>query len=231
VASGSLGLLLAHLTGHLTATLARIRLTELLDRVSPGDRGCRLNDGDVRTRGWCVRRAAAAQLGRWARRLKSENETDTSRDNRVFNKTDWAAAGLVVLVALTIYFVTLAPSVTLEQSGAFVVAGQYLGIGRVPGYPLWHLLAKGFITVFGFVRYRGHPNPACPRVPLPRAIAQMVVHLPCDVLHVQCRSCDWGQSQVRRSGRLHPESEVHPQLCHVGDLHRPWFLDDSGLDQ
>jgi len=65
-----------------------------------------------------------------------------------------------VFVALAIYFVTLAPTVTLEQSGAFAVAGRYLGIGRVPGYPLWHLLAKLFITVFGFVRYRGHPNPA-----------------------------------------------------------------------
>jgi len=61
---------------------------------------------------------------------------------------------------LTIYFVTLAPTVTLEQSGALVVAGQYFGIGRVPGYPLWHLLAKVFIAVFGFVRYRGCPNPA-----------------------------------------------------------------------
>ena len=30
----------------------------------------------------------------------------------------------------------------------------------MPGYPLWHLLAKLFISVFGFVRYRGHPNPA-----------------------------------------------------------------------
>ncbi len=85
---------------------------------------------------------------------------DTSLDNHVFNKSDWAAAAIVAFVALTIYFVTLAPTVTLGQSGALVVAGQYFGIGRVPGYPLWHLLAKGFITVFGFVRYRGHPNPA-----------------------------------------------------------------------
>ncbi|MGD9873795.1 MAG: DUF2723 domain-containing protein [Kiritimatiellia bacterium] len=59
-----------------------------------------------------------------------------------------------------IYFLTLAPSVTLEQSGAFVVAGEHLGIGRVPGYPLWHLLARFFIFVFGFVKYHGQPNPA-----------------------------------------------------------------------
>lgn len=78
----------------------------------------------------------------------------------MFNRTDWAAAGIVALVALTIYFVTLAPTVTADQSAAFAVAGDHLGIGRVPGYPFWHILAKVFTTVFGFVRYRGHPNPA-----------------------------------------------------------------------
>jgi len=81
-------------------------------------------------------------------------------DNRVFRRTDWAAAGVVVVVAMVVYLATLAPTVTLEQSGAFVVAGQYFGVGRVPGYPLWHLLARLFISVFGFVRYRGCPNPA-----------------------------------------------------------------------
>ena len=80
--------------------------------------------------------------------------------NGVFSRADWISAGVTALTALVIYFVTLAPSVTLEQSGAFVVAGEYLGIGRVPGYPLWHLLAKCFITIFSFVRYRGYPNPA-----------------------------------------------------------------------
>lgn len=77
----------------------------------------------------------------------------------VFDRVDWAAAGVATLIALTIYCVTLAPNVTLEQSGALVVAGQYCGVGRMPGYPLWHMLAKLFITVFGFVRYRGCPNP------------------------------------------------------------------------
>jgi hypothetical protein len=88
------------------------------------------------------------------------DDTETPRDNRLFARCDWCSAGVVALVALTVYFVTLAPTVTLEQSGAFVVAGQYLGIGRAPGYPVWHLLAKLFISILGFVRYHGHPNPA-----------------------------------------------------------------------
>ena len=81
-------------------------------------------------------------------------------DSRLFSRADWSAAGVTALVALIIYSATLAPTVTLEQSGAFAVAGQYLGIGRVPGYPVWHLLAHLFIRVFGFVQFHGHPNPA-----------------------------------------------------------------------
>ena len=81
-------------------------------------------------------------------------------DGRLFARADWVAAAITAFVALCLYVVTLAPTVTLEQSGAFAVAGQYLGIGRAPGYPLWHLLARLFISVFGFVRYRGCPNPA-----------------------------------------------------------------------
>ncbi|MBA4387023.1 MAG: hypothetical protein C0404_03520 [Verrucomicrobia bacterium] len=88
------------------------------------------------------------------------NNTNALSDNLSYVRSDWIAAGCVSLAALIIYFVTLAPTVTLEQSGAFVVAGQYLGIGRVPGYPVWHLLAKLFISLFSFVRYRGYPNPA-----------------------------------------------------------------------
>lgn len=77
-----------------------------------------------------------------------------------FIRTDWFAAGIVVAFSFLLYNITLAPTVTLEQSGAFVVAGQHLGVGRVPGYPVWHLLAKLFISLFWFVRYHGHPNPA-----------------------------------------------------------------------
>lgn len=78
----------------------------------------------------------------------------------MFECLDWIAAGITALVVLAIYFVTLAPTVTLEQSGALIVAGKYCGVGRMPGYPLWHLLAKCFISIFSFVLYRGYPNPA-----------------------------------------------------------------------
>ena len=74
--------------------------------------------------------------------------------------TDWGTAGLVFLVSLTVYRATLAPTITLEYSGQLIVAADHFGVARPPGYPIWHLLAKAFTTVFSFVEYRGHPNPA-----------------------------------------------------------------------
>lgn len=78
----------------------------------------------------------------------------------LLSKIDWVAAGIVFLSSLCLYTATLAPSVTLEHSGSLIVAGQYMGVGRVPGYPLWHLCAKLFTSLFWFAQYRGHPNPA-----------------------------------------------------------------------
>lgn len=81
-------------------------------------------------------------------------------DSAFLSGMDWWAAGITASITLGFYVYTLAPTVTLEQSGAFVVAADYLGIGRVPGYPLWHLLAHMFTKIFSFMRYHGHPNPA-----------------------------------------------------------------------
>ena len=77
-----------------------------------------------------------------------------------FVRSDWLAAGVVWAVSLFVYMLTLAPTVTLEHSGVLAVGADHLGIGRVPGYPVWHLCGKLFTSVFSFVRYRGHPNPA-----------------------------------------------------------------------
>lgn len=76
------------------------------------------------------------------------------------SKSDWIAAGLAFGIALLLYLATLAPTVTLEASGQLVVAADHLGVARPPGYPVWTLLAKGFIGLFPFARYHGHPNPA-----------------------------------------------------------------------
>jgi hypothetical protein len=80
--------------------------------------------------------------------------------SRYYTGADWRTASLVFLVALGVYCATLAPTITLEYSGQLVVAADHAGVARPPGYPVWHLLAKAFTTLFSFVEYRAHPNPA-----------------------------------------------------------------------
>jgi len=50
-------------------------------------------------------------------------------------------AGLVFFVSLVVYCWTLAPTVTLVDSGELIVAAYFLGIAHPPGFPLYILLA------------------------------------------------------------------------------------------
>lgn len=80
--------------------------------------------------------------------------------SRHYIAVDWRAAGFASLIVFAVYWATLAPAITLEYSGQLVVAADHLGVARPPGYPVWHLLAKAFVTVFSGVEYGGHRNPA-----------------------------------------------------------------------
>ena len=81
-------------------------------------------------------------------------------ESRYFGPLDRKMAALAGGLAFVVYWITLAPTVTLEYSGALVVAADHLGVARPPGYPVWTLLAKGFICLCPFAQYHGHPNPA-----------------------------------------------------------------------
>src|SRR6476660_2593037 len=50
-------------------------------------------------------------------------------------------AGTVFLIALLLYSWTLAPTVTLTDSGELIVVARGLGIAHPPGVPLWVILA------------------------------------------------------------------------------------------
>jgi Protein of unknown function (DUF2723) len=50
-------------------------------------------------------------------------------------------AGLIFIVALATYVRTLAPTVTLVDSGELIVAAKHLGVAHPPGTPLYVLLA------------------------------------------------------------------------------------------
>ncbi len=64
-------------------------------------------------------------------------------------------AGIVLLVALFLYSFTLAPTVTLTDSGELIVVARGLGVAHPPGVPLWIILAHlASLVPFGNVAAR-----------------------------------------------------------------------------
>ena len=57
----------------------------------------------------------------------------------LFRPVDWLAFGISTLVVYIVFFLTLAPNVTLEDSGEMATASLYGGIPHAPGYPVWTL--------------------------------------------------------------------------------------------
>jgi tetratricopeptide (TPR) repeat protein len=55
----------------------------------------------------------------------------------LFRPTDWLAFGITTLLIFIGYFLTLAPDLTLEDSGELAVGSYYAGIPHPPGYPVW----------------------------------------------------------------------------------------------
>src|ERR1041384_6786934 len=67
------------------------------------------------------------------------------------------SAGTVFLLALILYSWTLAPTVTLTDSGELIVVARGLGIAHPPGVPLWIILAHlASLVPFGNIAQRLH---------------------------------------------------------------------------
>ncbi len=79
---------------------------------------------------------------------------------RFFTKTDWSAFWTATTISFLVYFFTAAPSVTLEDAGELVTAGDHLGVPHPPGYPIWSVFAFLFARMLGFVKFLGQPTPA-----------------------------------------------------------------------
>src|SRR5438445_3378620 len=71
------------------------------------------------------------------------------------SKAELLCAGAVFLVALLLYSRTLAPTVTLVDSGELILVAQGLGVAHPPGFPLWVILAHvASLVPFGNVAVR-----------------------------------------------------------------------------
>jgi tetratricopeptide (TPR) repeat protein len=85
-------------------------------------------------------------------------ETDDATTGSFIRKVDWSAFWTTFLITFGAYFYTMAPTVTLEDSGELAVASDYLGVPHPPGYPIWTLLTWFFQWVFHWVHYYGTPD-------------------------------------------------------------------------
>jgi thioredoxin-like negative regulator of GroEL len=79
-----------------------------------------------------------------------------SRVPPLFRSIDWAALAFTFAVVWFVYFLTLAPEVTLEDSGELCTGSFYAGIPHPPGYPFWAIYSWLWTKLlpFGNVAWR-----------------------------------------------------------------------------
>jgi tetratricopeptide (TPR) repeat protein/uncharacterized membrane protein (UPF0136 family) len=56
---------------------------------------------------------------------------------RLFRPIDWAALLITFVFVFVAYYLTIAPEMTLEDSGELATGSFYAGIPHPPGYPVW----------------------------------------------------------------------------------------------
>ena len=63
--------------------------------------------------------------------------TETTQAPPLFRKIDWLTFGITTAMVWAVYFFTLAPQLTLQDSGELAVGSYYAGVPHPPGYPVW----------------------------------------------------------------------------------------------
>jgi tetratricopeptide (TPR) repeat protein len=74
----------------------------------------------------------------------------------LFRKIDWIVMGITFAVVWAVYLWTLAPELTLEDSGELCTGSFYAGIPHPPGYPFWAIYSWFWTVIvpFGNVAWR-----------------------------------------------------------------------------
>src|SRR4051812_17966026 len=65
----------------------------------------------------------------------------------LFRRIDWITFAVTALLVFTGYFLTLAPNVTLEDSGELATGSFYAGVPHPPGYPVWTIFTWLFTVL------------------------------------------------------------------------------------
>ena len=75
---------------------------------------------------------------------------------RLFRPVDWLAFAITCILVLGGYLYTIAPDLTLQDSGELAVASLYAGVPHPPGYPVWTIYTWFFTVIipFGNIAWR-----------------------------------------------------------------------------
>ena len=68
----------------------------------------------------------------------------------LFRPIDWLTLAVTTAVLFIAYFLTLAPDVTLEDSGELATASFYAGVPHAPGYPIWSIYSWFWTVLIPF---------------------------------------------------------------------------------
>ena len=96
------------------------------------------------------KKTVTSATGATAPQAKSPQAPENVKIQPLFRAIDWAAFGLTTLLVLLAYMLTIAPEVTLEDSGELAVGSMYAGVPHPPGYPVWTLVTWLFTKILPF---------------------------------------------------------------------------------
>src|SRR5262245_26976924 len=83
--------------------------------------------------------AATAKASPAATKSTAAAAPAPAKTPRLFRAIDWLTFIVTFVVVMGCYYHTLAPDLTLEDSGELAVGSFYAGIPHPPGYPVWTL--------------------------------------------------------------------------------------------
>src|SRR5215212_2978349 len=80
----------------------------------------------------------------------AENPPSLPKSPPLFRGIDWVSFILSSLLVFIGYMYTLAPDLTLEDSGELAVGSMYAGVPHPPGYPVWTIYTWIFTKIVPF---------------------------------------------------------------------------------
>jgi tetratricopeptide (TPR) repeat protein len=81
---------------------------------------------------------------------KSETPPSVPKPPPLFRHIDWISFALTFLLVFIGYLYTLAPDLTLQDSGELAVGSMYAGVPHPPGYPVWTIYTWFFTKIVPF---------------------------------------------------------------------------------